>query len=70
MHSLVISVDNKEFRYSQLEAFLHYQSFSVGSEKERLQPYLPCSADNLFGNDTSIVLVPIGPGESSNFSYP
>ena len=36
MHSLVRSADNEEFGYSQLEAFLLHQSFSVENEKERL----------------------------------
>ena len=70
MHSLVRSADDEEFGYSQLEAFLLYRSFSVGSEKERLQPCWPCPDDSLFENDILIVLEPIGPGESSNSSCP
>ena len=70
MHLLVRSADNEEFGYSQLEASFLHRSFSEGSEKERLQPRWPCPVNNLFENNTWIVLGPIGPGESSNSLYP
>ena len=59
MYLLVRSLENEKFWYSQLKTFHFYWSFSIGSGKERLQPRWPCPVDNLFENDTSIILGPI-----------
>ena len=52
MHLLVMSTNNEEFGYFQLEAFFLYQNFSIKSEKEYLQPRELYLVNNLFQNDT------------------